>query len=38
MTFNAHRRIMALDAFRELGVHIEGFGCPIEYEQQVTRS
>ncbi len=38
MTFNAHRRIMALDAFRELGVHIDGFGCPIEYEQQVTRS
>ena len=38
MTFNAHRRIMALDAFRELGVHIEGFGCPIEYEQAVTRA
>lgn len=36
MTFNAHRRIMALDAFRELGVHIEGFGCPMEYEQAVT--
>jgi AraC family transcriptional regulator len=36
MTFNAHRRIMALDAFRELGVHIEGFGCPMEYEQQVA--
>jgi AraC family transcriptional regulator len=35
MTFNAHRRIMALDAFRELGVHIDGFGCPIEYEQSV---
>lgn len=37
MTFNAHRRIMALDAFRELGVHIDGFGCPIEYEQAVNR-
>ena len=37
MTFNAHRRIMALDAFRELGVHIDGFGCPIEYEQAVSR-
>ena len=35
MTFNAHRRIMALDAFRELGVHIDGFGCPIEYERSV---
>jgi AraC-like DNA-binding protein/uncharacterized damage-inducible protein DinB len=38
MTFNAHRRIMALDAFRELGVHIEGFGCPMEYEQKLTGS
>ena len=37
MTFNAHRRIMALDAFRELGVHIDGFGCPIEYEQSVAK-
>ncbi len=37
MTFNAHRRIMALDAFRELGVHIDGFGCPIEYEQAITK-
>lgn len=36
MTFNAHRRLMALDAFRELGVHIEGFGCPMEYEDSVT--
>ncbi len=36
MTFNAHRRIMALDAFRELGVHIEGFGCPMEYEMSLT--
>ena len=37
MTFNAHRRIMALEAFRELGVHIDGFGCPIEYELSVGR-
>jgi AraC family transcriptional regulator len=36
MTFNAHRRIMALDAFRELGVHVQGFGCPIEYERSIT--
>jgi AraC family transcriptional regulator len=36
MTFNAHRRIMALDAFRELGVHIDGFGDPIEYERAIT--
>lgn len=38
MTFNAHRRIMALDAFRELGVSVEGFGCPIEYEQAIART
>jgi AraC-like DNA-binding protein/uncharacterized damage-inducible protein DinB len=33
MTFNAHRRLMALDALRQLGVKTEGFGDPIEYEQ-----
>jgi uncharacterized damage-inducible protein DinB len=38
VTFNAHRRIMALDAFRELGVHIDGFGDPIEYERSVSGS
>ena len=38
VTFNAHRRIMALDAFRELGVHVDGFGDPIEYERSVTRT
>ena len=26
MTFNAHRRLMALDALRQLGVQTEGFG------------
>ena len=36
MTFNAHRRIMALDAFRELGVHVDGFGCPMEYEMSLA--
>ncbi len=36
MTFNAHRRLMALDAFRELGVHVDGFGCPMEYEMTVA--
>jgi len=25
MTFNAHRRLMALDALRQLGVQTEGF-------------
>ena len=36
MTFNAHRRLMALDALRQLGVTTEGFGCPMEYEEQVA--
>ena len=31
VTFNAHRRLAALDALRELGVKVEGFGCPEEY-------
>jgi AraC-like DNA-binding protein/uncharacterized damage-inducible protein DinB len=36
MTFNAHRRLMALDALRQLGVQTEGFGDPIEYEEGVA--
>lgn len=36
MTFNAHRRLMALDSLRRLGVKVEGFGDPIEYEQTLT--
>jgi AraC-like DNA-binding protein len=36
MTFNAHRRLMALDALRQLGVQTEGFGDPMEYEQSVA--
>ena len=35
MTFNGHRRLMALDALRRLGVQTEGFGCPIEYERNI---
>jgi uncharacterized damage-inducible protein DinB len=35
MTFNGHRRLMALDALRRLGVQTEGFGCPIEYERTI---
>src|SRR6185369_9097980 len=30
MTFNAHRRLMALHALRQLGVQTEGFGDPME--------
>lgn len=36
MTFNAHRRVMALDALKQLGVQVEGFGDPMEYEQSVA--
>jgi AraC-like DNA-binding protein/uncharacterized damage-inducible protein DinB len=36
MTFNAHRRLLALDALRQLGVETEGFGDPMEYEESVA--
>src|ERR1700683_4511687 len=36
MTFNAYRRLMALDALRQLGVPTEGFGDPMEYEDSVA--
>jgi len=36
MTFNAHRRLMALDALRQVGVETEGFGDPMEYEESVA--
>jgi hypothetical protein len=36
MTFNAHRRVMAMDALRRLGVSVEGFGDPIEYERSMA--
>jgi AraC family transcriptional regulator len=29
--FNAHRRMLAIDTMRGLGVNVEGFGCPEEY-------
>jgi AraC-like DNA-binding protein/uncharacterized damage-inducible protein DinB len=33
ITFNAHRRLNALDAFHRLGVQVQGTGCPMDYEQ-----
>jgi len=36
VTFNAHRRLMALDVLRQLGVQTEGFGDPMEYEETVA--
>jgi hypothetical protein len=32
ITFNAQRRLNALDAFHRLGVPVNGIGCPMEYE------
>ena len=31
ITFNAYRRMLAIDALRWLGVNVEGVGCPMEY-------
>ena len=31
ITFNAHRRMLAMEAMRGLGAKVEGFGCPTEY-------
>jgi AraC family transcriptional regulator len=36
ITFNTYRRLTALDALRRLGVNVEGFGCPTEYESSIT--
>jgi AraC family transcriptional regulator len=31
ITFNAHRRLLAIDALQRLGAKVEGCGSPIEY-------
>jgi AraC-like DNA-binding protein len=36
ITFNTHLRLLALDAVRRLGIKVDGFGCPTEYEASVT--
>jgi AraC family transcriptional regulator len=36
ITFNTYRRLTALDALRRLGVNVEGFGCPMEYESSIA--
>jgi AraC-like DNA-binding protein/uncharacterized damage-inducible protein DinB len=38
MTFNSYRRLTALSALKGLGVKIEGFGCPSEYEASLLTS
>ena len=36
VTFNGYQRLVALDALRRLGVKVEGFGCPTEWEATVV--
>jgi AraC-like DNA-binding protein/uncharacterized damage-inducible protein DinB len=36
ITFNTYRRLAALDAFDQLGVRIQGYGCPMDYEASVA--
>ena len=38
ITFNAHRRMLAMDALRCLGVKVEGFGCPSEYVASLVKT
>ena len=36
VTYNAHRRLVAMDVMRRMGVKVEGFGDPTEYERSVA--
>ena len=36
ITCNAYRRMLAMDAMRQMGVNVEGFGSPIEYVASLT--
>ncbi len=38
ITFNAYRRMLAIDALRYLGVRVEGFGCPSEYVASLAQA
>jgi AraC family transcriptional regulator len=38
ITFNAYRRMLAIDALRCLGVKVEGVGCPMEYLDSLARA
>ena len=37
ITFNAYRRMVAIDVLRSLGVKVEGVGCPMEYVESLAR-
>jgi hypothetical protein len=38
ITFNTYQRLLALDALRKLGVHVDSVGCPSEYEASMQRA
>ena len=38
ITFNAYRRMVAIDLLRGLGVKVEGVGCPMEYLESLARA
>ena len=38
VTFNAYRRMVALDVLRNLGVKVEGVGCPMEYLDSLVKA
>jgi AraC-like DNA-binding protein len=37
ITFNAYRRMVAIDVLRGLGVKVEGVGCPMEYVEPMAK-
>jgi AraC family transcriptional regulator len=37
ITFNAYRRMVAIDVLRSLGVKVEGVGCPMEYLDSLAK-
>jgi hypothetical protein len=37
ITFNAYRRMVAIDVLRGLGVKVEGVGCPMEYVEGLAK-
>ena len=38
ITFNAYRRMVAIDLLRGLGVKVEGVGCPMEYLESLAKA
>ena len=38
ITFHACRRMVAIDGLRELGLRVDGAGCPMEYRESVRRA